>query len=367
MKRKNPPPFACLFLCYLYAFCCNPVSAQEDAPPITPEPLLEVKGQWFLGFQHFVKENHTESEFTLKRGYVTFQKKLSSLFTVRFTQDITLDNEGSDAGNVEMRLKYLYLDIHPEGMFLGSAWHVEAGMVHRPWLSFEDGIYQYRMQGTLPVERHRVMNSADFGVTFSALLGGPINQNYQQKVSSNHPGKFGSLALGIYNGGGYHDLENNASKNFEGRITLRPFPGRLPGLQLSYHIAAGKGNIAEEPGFFMQQGYLSFESPRFLAAVQYFKGTGNSYGSFIDTEYRPFGMSGFSVFSEGYLYGKSLSLVSRYDHFELEPAGNLRRQIFLTGLSYHFLGRQKVMADLEWIKENGTLRRMIELVLELRF
>jgi len=367
MKRSKHRTFTYLFLLCLSVPGVQTLSAQDDQPVVTPDPLLEVKGQWFLGYRHFLYEDRSENEFTLKRGYVTFQKKLSSLLTVRFTQDITLDTEGTDAGNVEMRLKYLYLDVHPEARWLGSTWHIEAGMVHRPWLSFEEDIYRYRVQGTLPVERHRIMNSADFGVTFSALLGGPINSHYRQEVSSNHPGKYGSLALGIYNGGGYHDPENNSSKNIEGRLTLRPFPVRIPGLQLSYHIAAGKGNIAEEPDFLLHLGYLSFESARFIAAAQYFKGTGNSYGSFTDAGYRSFNTKGYSVFGEWHLYGKSLSLVSRYDNFELEPAGNLRRQIFLTGLSYHFLGRQKVLVDMEWMKENGELRRMIELVLELKF
>lgn len=350
----------------LFVFCLH-ATAQIDSLERSFDPELYVTGQWFLAYQYLTKDNQHENLFTLKRGYITFQKELSPLFTVRFTQDITLDEEGDDAGNVEMRLKYLYLRVNPPHSFLGSNWHLEFGMVHRPWLAFEESINRYRVQGTLPLERLRIMNSADFGVTFSALLGGTMDSKYLREVNSSNPGKYGSLSFGVYNGGGYHALEKNEWKNMEGRLTVRPFPGRLPGLQFSYNFLTGRGNIPEEPRFHVNHGFASWESKRAVLTAQYFQGRGNSYGSFTDTLFNAVSHRGYSFFGELYLYKKTVSIISRYDNFRLESPLDRQKQILICGLNYQFLKQQKVLFDIELIRENGCIHRMYELVLELRF
>lgn len=68
---------------------------------------IDISGQWFLAFNNASEIN----QFVLKRGYFTIKTEMSDVFSIRYTQDITLDKEGSDAGNVEMRLKYLFLKI----------------------------------------------------------------------------------------------------------------------------------------------------------------------------------------------------------------------------------------------------------------
>ena len=61
--------------------------------------------------------------------------------------------EGDDAGNIEMRLKYMYLKMKMDQFdFLPSS-YFEFGMVHRPWLDFEESINGFRMQGTMFLER----------------------------------------------------------------------------------------------------------------------------------------------------------------------------------------------------------------------
>ena len=70
------------------------------------DPKIDISGQWFLAYNY---NNSSElSQFALKRGYFTVKTKMNDFLSARYTQDITLDKEGSDAGNVELRLKYLY-------------------------------------------------------------------------------------------------------------------------------------------------------------------------------------------------------------------------------------------------------------------
>ncbi|NJO88344.1 MAG: hypothetical protein HC831_04775 [Chloroflexia bacterium] len=195
-----------------------------------------ISGQYFMAY------NYNDSEelhnFLLKRGYFTLKTKINEMFSVRYTQDITLDEEGEDAGNVEMRLKYLYLKGKLDKILRNS--YFEVGLVHTPWLDFEQHINEYRVQGKMFSESIRMLNSADFGVTVAGLIGGEIDEKYQKEVNKYEAGKYGSYAFGFFNGGGYHDFEENSNKTFQSRLTLRPLPNKIPGLQLSHSFAYGK-------------------------------------------------------------------------------------------------------------------------------
>ena len=105
---------------------------------------------------------------------------------------------------MKVRLKYAYAKFHLPDWGVLTRPEVEVGMAHMPWLDFEEHINLYRMQDTMFMERNGLFNSADLGVTFLALLGGTLPDEYQKKVSKHYPGRWGSVSFGVYNGGGYH-------------------------------------------------------------------------------------------------------------------------------------------------------------------
>jgi len=331
------------------------------------KPLVDISGQWFLAHQTVFNTQLLDNQFTLKRGYLTFKKDFNKTFSVRFTQDITLDQEGEDAGNVEMRLKYLYLKVN----LLAFEWmkdaYLEIGMVHRPWFEFEEHINDYRVQGPLYLESFKVVNSADFGVNFITLLGGEMDETYQKTVSSSFPGRYGSISFGIFNGGGYHDLEFNNNKTLETRISLRPLPELLPGFQLSYHGAIGKGNDPAQPDYRLNHAYLSYESPKMILALQAQRGLGNSYGTFIGAYHEPYRHRGISLFGELYLYRKALSVVGNFARFEREINGWEPGHELMGGICYHFLNGQKFLIDLEEFKTADAHHYLLEAAIEIRF
>jgi hypothetical protein len=169
----------------------------------------EISGQWFLGYRYGFGENTDANEFLLKRGYLTFKESFYENFSTRFTQDISVDREGDGAGDIELRLKYGYLRYQFDSFGFFTDPFVEFGLVHRPWLGFEQKINRYRVQGRMFLERFGILHSADYGITFMSLLGGEINEEYQENVSDDHPGRYGSIEFGLYNGGGYHAIEKN--------------------------------------------------------------------------------------------------------------------------------------------------------------
>ncbi len=328
-----------------------------------------ISGQWFLAYRHLNYANELPQDlFTLKRGYITFKKELNKTFTARFTQDITLDTEGDDAGNLEMRLKYCYLKISPfkTHPLLKDSW-LELGLVHRPWVDFEQSINTFRVQGKLFVERYDIINSADFGFTYVNLLGGKLDKENRYERLRSLPGKYGSLAIGLYNGGGYHAIEYNRNKTFESRLTLRPFYKKLPGLQISHNFVIGKGNTPAAPDFYMQGVMLSYESVFFQLMAQSFTANGNFQGTFVDSTGKSYQSGGYSLFGEIFIPKTKFSLFGRYDHYGKKHNTHIIRKRMIGGLTYYFYRKNKLLFDIDSFDDGTSLHRTFEIALEILF
>ena len=111
-----------------------------------PNILSDISGQWFLAYRH----SKSAREFILKRGYLTVQKKFTEQFSGRITPDITVDREGDGKGDVEMRLKYLYLKYNLPRFFFFNKSYMEFGLVQRPWIDFEEHINIYGSGNHVP-------------------------------------------------------------------------------------------------------------------------------------------------------------------------------------------------------------------------
>ena len=86
---------------------------------------------------------------------------------------------------------------------------VRLGIQQTPYIDYAEGIYRYRFQGTIFVERDQIggnLTSSDAGVSFHTNL----------------PSNFGEFHAGFYNGEGYSKAEVNNEKAFQVRFTVRP-------------------------------------------------------------------------------------------------------------------------------------------------
>ena len=321
--------------------------------------------QWFLNYGY--DDSKEMGSFALKRGYFTIKTKLSNVFSVRYTHDITLDKEGEDAGNVEIRLKYMYLKMNMDQFeFLPSS-YFEMGMVHRPWLDFEEHINMYRAQGTMFIERVHLINSADFGITYTGLIGEKTDEKYQKEVNKNYPGKFGSFSVGVYNGGGYHAIEQNNNKTVEGRLTLRPLPLFMPGLQFSYNFVYGKANIdSVSADFQINLFFVSSESKYHVATFQYYTGKGDQGGSLVGQDGKSFENDGYSTFGEFKIPESNFALFGRYDEFNSDRDNKVKETRTIGGIAYKFL-KNKVFVDLDQRHAHSKSTNIYELALEIHF
>lgn len=352
--------YSTILISTLSIFC----SAQNDTSIIKKFiKKTDISAQWFLAYTYDKTEDL--NYFNLKRGYFTIKTDLNPSISVRYTQDIELDKEGSDAGNVEIRMKYLYMKVFPfKSGFLKNA-SLEFGLVHRPWLEFEQKINDFRVQGKMYIENIGIFNSADFGITISGLIGKKLSPEIQKKVGNHYPGRYGSYSFGIYNGPGYHDNEFNNNKVFESRISIRPLPDRIPDLQISYSNAFGKANVEDDSDYNMHLLFLSFENPFITFTAQYYKGKGDTYGNYY-FENSPFNNYGYSIFGEFRIPSTAFGVLSRYDDFTSEQLPDYQRTGFFYGASYRFL-KNKVLLFYSRDFYPDNHKDILELAVEIAF
>lgn len=325
----------------------------------------KISGQWFLAYDYDIENN--QSSFLLKRGYFNVKTKLNKLFSVRYTQDITIDREGSDAGNVEIRLKYLYLKLKPQRFKLLRNSYFELGLAHRPWLDYEQSINRYRVQGRMFAEETGLISSADLGIFYTTLLGGKIKESYLKKSGDENPGKYGSFSAGIFNGGGYHALENNNNKTLEARLSLRLFPARLPGIRLSYTGAYGKANTPNNlRDFRMNLLMLSSQSRYHAFTAQYTFGIGDHEGIYYLPDNSAYAQRGYSFFGEFKLPNTQFAAFGRADFFSVDAIG-LDFYSYTGGVSYTLFAKNKIVAHYTKGSRFGLKHELIELALEIAF
>ncbi len=336
----------------LLAFCWvggmflpNKVQAHNDSLVRKPESLrtfkksIRVSGQFYIAADYIKSESYENLAYNLRRSYITVQSQLAKNLDVRYTQDLTVDG----AGSVKLRIKYLYMRYHLPDLWIFTGNHIKFGVEQRPWLDFEEHIDVYRVQGSMFLERSKLFNSSGFGLAFDGLLGGKMNNAYIQKVHPNLPGRYGSIALGLFNGGGYHSIERNITKNFEARVTLRPLSEIVPGVLISWLGIFGTGNVPENPNFDLNAIMASYESQYLTVTAQYEQGRGNSFGTMNDSAFVAFSHSGYSFYGNFRIPKTTLALLARYDNFLLSENVPQKTQRTILGISWRFFNKNRLV------------------------
>lgn len=332
----------------------------------------QVSAQLFLGYRYYNNIGDDFNEFAIKRGYITFQKSLNKYLSGRITPDITIDHEGDGEGDVEMRLKYIFAQFSNPNMqgFITEP-SVLVGQVYTPFIEFEEKINRYRVVSSHFLNRTNQVSAADFGITFTSLLGGKMDDDYQKRINKSHAGKYGSFALGLYNGGGYHSIEKNNNKTFQWRLSLRPLPNHLPGFQATFTGALGKGNVEESPDWNLYAGFLSYEHEHFAVTGQYFNAKGDHTGELTSASLIPLDNHGYSIFSEIKLFKKKASVFGIWDYTQILDSETISTTRYIFGVAYHIQGRTKLVVDYN-LRDNSSNhpnpdQGIFEIMLELAY
>lgn len=290
------------------------------------------------------------NKFDLTRGYVTLQKDVNPWLGARVTTDIHQDN-----GSWDTRLKYLYGQLKAGNLGFLTGVKSEIGLGHTPWLDFEEHINPYRDQSPMLTDRGGIQSSADLGVGLQGDLGGKLADAKARVGTSAYNGHYGSWHVGVYNGAGYHDPENNQNKVVEGRLTVRPLPDTLPGLKVSYFGAFGKGNTSDSPDYNLSLGMVSFQHPDFILTAEYFSSKGNFSGKLVNPgdPTKSLEAAGYSFFGTYHLpvAERKLSVFGRYDHVNNDDNHDIAKKadysMYVAGISYDLPKGNMILVDYE--------------------
>lgn len=367
---------------------------------------LKIGGTYFMSYQNgnsfdaaLEDGSRAYNKFVLKRGYFDVRKEISPYLYVRFIPDLTQDS----TGEYKLRMKFLYADFHWKGNSYFSEPHFEVGLIHFAWFDMGESINAYRLQDGPYLERIGMATTADLGMLFGANFGVPLPKSYQDEVSKAYPGRWGSFELAVYNGSGFTANEKNTNKVFAGRISLRPIPDHLPGLQFHLFGVSGKGNVADnmrydQAGvFFGRRIYpkwnlwalmVSYQHPRFTLEGQCFEGDGNFSGTryYMPSDYVPglvsendifkaYSQKGHAFFGEVKLGdAKRWSLIGRYDYYNPDTKGILvlqdRQDIqkrYIYGVACKLIKNNMVLLDYQKLTHSADYKHDVKIPDENRW
>jgi hypothetical protein len=348
IKRVLLPAFALALLPVFPALAQQGASGGESALP-----AVSVEGLFYLTHETGEAGGEDYNRFSINRAYVTTRVKILPKLSGRITLDTSQDREGDGRGDMEVRLKYAYAkyDFGDVGGLTDVG--LEGGIVHMVWLDFEEHVDLYRMRDKMFMERSGMFNSADFGLTLTGGFGEDLPQEYLEEVSDHYGARWGSFAVGAYNGGGYHGVEENTNKVIQGRLTLRPFPDAIPGFQLSGLAILGKGNQPDAehdpPDWAVFNAMASYQHARGVITAQYAFGEGNQKGKWYepDTHWEATDYDGFSLFGELRL-DENWRLIGGFDDLSRDPGDtDLGFTRFHGGVGYDLGGGNILLFDFD--------------------
>lgn len=229
-------------------------SAQTTAPKI--ETTVLVYAQYGYQFNSDSVTGRNLNAFDLTRAYINVTGKFVEGVSVRVTPDIYRVADGSLA----FRLKYAYAAYTPENSPLTAKF----GVMHTPWLDWEEALWDYRMQGQMAMERFR--SPAAAGYLASSDFGAGVD------------GKFGydnvNFQVGVYNGEFYSKPESDSYKDFEARVSVRVLKtddfSRVGGLRITGYAGVGQPTGGGTRDRYI--GMVSYRSKMLTLAGEYGRG-----------------------------------------------------------------------------------------------
>ncbi len=302
---------------------------------------LDFSGTHYLHYKHLDDGTDTTDKFGISRNYL--QVKAYFADAPKSYMRVTLDakqNKNFDSGSLDVRVKYafLYLD-----SILPST-GVELGLVHTPWLDFEEhhGWY-YRSISETFGEQHNgghLHTSSDYGINFKTKT------------------EYFSSELGIFNGAGYHGVEDGEGLRAAWRLTGHIFGTGKKHVHKSDTYAdvsffgqygQDEAKVGNADGDYSWYGvHAVYNQPEFLFAAQYIKADKADASRQGD---------GWSVNGEFRLSAISDSLndwnvIGRYDDYTLDT--DIEKTTTIAGLAYRYNKYVEFIADYQKNTKDNT-------------
>lgn len=294
---------------------------------------VTVSGVVYAQYGYLLKDtaNHVNS-FNITRAYVNLLGKFAGGLSTRVTADIFTNADSSRA----YRIKYAYFAYTPNGSPLAF----KLGLIHTPWLDWEEALWDYRMQGGMAMERGGYLTSADFGAGIDGKWAG-------DKVN---------LQLTVVNGEGYSKGTGDQRKDVQGRVSVRLLDAndssRVGGLRVTGYAQYGKPTTGGARQRY--SGMVSYRSKSVTLAGAYALTKDSvTAGALLDGQVA----SGFGVV---HVPGSQAAIIARVDY--TKPNKSLASTVsgysstrYIVGLSYQLTPNLRLLGDVDYLSyRNGA-------------
>jgi len=308
--------------------------AAPATPAPAPGPQVTVSGLGYAQYLYQLKDSAgagNQNQFSVQRAYITGIGKFGGGVMTRITLDIT---PSGAAGPQAVRLKYAYAAWTPGKSVLTY----KLGMIHTPWLDWEEALWDYRMQGTMAIERNGYLTSSDFGVG--------IDGKGKDDVVNGQ--------LTVVNGEGYSGGTGDKRKDVQGRLSVRVLKtddnSRVGGLRVTGYFGIGKYTGGGDRNRYI--GLVSYRSKMLTLAAEYAStkdtvspagGGNNATGSVI------------SAYGVIHAPKSPVSVIARVDIADPNTdTGNNKQTRYIAGISYQVSPNLRVLGDVDMLSYEAT-------------
>lgn len=223
------------------------VALAEPAAAQGTKPTVTVGGVGYAQYLYQLSNKPTgapaPNAFEVTRAYVNIVGKFDNGISTRITSDLY-----RNAGSLSLRIKYAYVAWTPKNSQIGFRF----GQTQMAWLDWEEGLWGYRVQGPMALDRGGYLSSADLGLAVDGAWSGQLV----------------NMQAGVYDGTGYHGGIGDGHKAMDARVSVRLLQtddnGSRGGLRLTgYGLYAGNDGGGKR---YRAIGMLSYKSKTVLLA-----------------------------------------------------------------------------------------------------
>jgi hypothetical protein len=290
-----------------------------------------VSGVGYLQYVYQLKDtaNHINN-FDVTRAYVNAIGRFAGGVGARVTLDV---NRPAGDNSLRYRLKYAFATYTPTA----SPLTFKLGMIHTPWVDFEETLWEYRMQGTIALDRNGYLTSSDIGVGVDGRWG-PDQVNMQ---------------VAFVNGESYSGGPGDQRKDVEGRVSVRLLgtddSSRVGGLRISGYGGYGKPTTGGQRNRFL--GMLSYKTKQITLAGE-LATTKDSITGTPTPSVTGRVITAFGVYK---VPNSKIGLIARVDVVDPNTSASGDKQTrIIGGASYQLSPNLRLLLDIDNLSYEGT-------------
>jgi len=302
-----------------------PLAAQQAAPAA---PQVTAGALVYTQYVYQLKDsvNHFNN-FDITRAYVNVLGRFAGGVTTRVTVDV--QRFGAIPGttpqatdnSLRLRLKYAFATYTPQG----SPLTYKAGLIHTPWLDWEEALWDYRVQGTMAMDRAGYMSAADFGA-------GVDGKWMADKVN---------FQFTVVNGTFYSNTSAGQGKDAEARASVRVLDtndsSRVGGLRITGYAGYGRAPTGDRNRFI---GMVSYRSKQITLAGE----------AAITQDGQLSALNGhvYSAFGVYKVPQSKVGVIARVDVTHAQAGAIDKRTRYIAGVSYQLSPNWRLLADWDY-------------------